>query len=138
MTVAVLQEPSVAELKIPQGDLRFETYRSPGNGGQNKNKNDTAVRITHIPTGIQACSQLKSQAQNRKLALGALRARLADRQQRGVDKQRNSDRRKQIGSGMRADKIRTVAEQRQRVENHVNGKRMKIRRYLRGYIDEIL
>ena len=137
VTVAVLPEPKPAELKIPAKDLKFETYRDPGPGGQNKNKNDTAVRVTHLPTGVQACSTMKSQARNKELALSTLRARLANRRQAGEKRRRNSNRRKQVGTGMRSDKVRTVAEQRQRVENHANGKRMKIKRYMRGFLDEL-
>ncbi len=138
VTVAVLSEPSKTELRIPSSDLRIEAYRDSGPGGQNKNKNDTAIRVTHIPTGITACSTLKSQAQNKELALGELRARLTLRQEQGEISKRNSKRRNQIGTAERSDKIRTVAEQRRRVENHLNGKRMPLKRYLRGYIDEIL
>ena len=137
VTVAVLSEPAGAILKINPKDLKFETYRGSGPGGQNVNKNDTAVRVTHLPTGTQACSEIKSQAQNKKLALGVLRARLTKVQAAAQHRGRNSNRKKQVGTGMRSDKIRTIAYQRGRVENHVTGKRMKIRDYERGMIDKI-
>ena len=137
VTVAVLPEPKAAELKLPSKDLSYETYCDSGPGGQNKNKNATAVRVTHVPTGVQACSTMKSLARNKDLALSTLRARLSERRRAGIAKQRNNDRQQQVGTGMRSDKVRTVAEQRGRVENHSNGKRMKIRRYLRGYLEEL-
>jgi peptide chain release factor 1 len=135
--VAVLPEPSSSDLKINPTDLKFETYRGTGPGGQHKNKTDSAVRVTHLPTGIQACSEIKSQHRNKVLALAALKARLVQRRQRTVAKDRNSKRKKQVGTGMRSDKIRTIAYQRGRVENHVTGKRMKIRAYERGEVDKI-
>jgi peptide chain release factor 1 len=137
VTVAVLPEPSSSDLKINPTDLKFETYRGTGPGGQHKNKTDSAVRVTHLPTGIQACSEIKSQHRNKVLALAALKARLVQRRQRTVAKDRNSKRKKQVGTGMRSDKIRTIAYQRGRVENHVTGKRMKIRAYERGEVDKI-
>lgn len=135
VTVAVLPEPTRQELNIRSSDLKYETYRGTGPGGQHRNTSDTAVRVTHLPTGIQACSEIKSQAQNKKLALNALMARLAARQENKAARDRNSKRKGQVGTGMRSDKIRTVAYQRGRVENHVNGKRMKIRDYEKGLVE---
>jgi len=137
VTVAVLEEPTEAELKLKPSDLKYETYRDSGPGGQHRNTSDTAVRVTHIPTGTQACSALKSQAQNKILALSALRARLIDREKERANDSRNGKRRSQVGTGMRSDKIRTIAYQRQRVESHVNGKRMQIRDYEKGFIEEL-
>lgn len=137
VTVAVLPEPTRQELKIRSSDLKYETYRGSGPGGQHRNTSDTAVRVTHLPTGIQACSEIKSQAQNKKLALGALMARLANREKESTNDRRNGKRKSQVGTGMRSDKIRTFAEQRKRVENHLNGKRCKIRDYEKGMIDLI-
>ena len=138
ITVAVLPEPKATDLKISPNDLKFETYRGSGPGGQHRNTSDTAVRVTHIPTGIQACSEIKSQHRNKVLALSALKARLAQRTTRTAAKKRNKKRKRQVGTGMRSDKIRTIAFQRGRVENHLNGKRMKIRDYERGEIEKIL
>jgi len=135
--VAVLPEPTDTDLRILPKDLKFETYRDSGPGGQHRNTSDTAVRVTHLPTGIQACSALKSQARNKTLALGALKARLVERQANAETRSRNSNRKAQLGTGERSDKIRTVAYQRGRVENHVNGKRMQIRDYERGEVDKI-
>ena len=137
VTVAVLSEPTEVELKLKTSDLKYETYRDSGPGGQHRNTSDTAVRVTHLPTGIQACSALKSQAQNKILALSSLRARLISREKERTSDSRNGKRKSQVGTGMRSDKIRTVAYQRGRVENHVNGKRMKIRDYEKGIIEEL-
>jgi peptide chain release factor 1 len=137
VTVAVLPEPTMADLKINPSDLKFETYRGSGPGGQHRNTSDTAVRVTHIPTGIQACSEIKSQAQNKALALSALRARILAKRQEKANLGRNCNRKRQVGTGMRSDKVRTIAYQRARVENHLNGKRMKIRDYERGMIEKI-
>lgn len=137
VTVAVLPEPTFSELNIKSKDLRYETYRGSGPGGQHKNTSDTAVRVTHKPTGIQACSEIKSQHRNKVLALAALKARLLDKKTASESRSRNSKRKGQVGTGMRSDKIRTFAEQRGRVENHINGKRMKIRDYEKGEIDRL-
>lgn len=135
--MAVLPVPASVELKIPPKDLSYETYKASGPGGQHVNKSDTAVRVTHLPTGTQACSEHKSQHRNKVLALAALKARLLRVQAATQHQGRNSNRKKQVGTGMRSDKIRTIAYQRGRVENHVNGKRMKIRNYERGEVDKI-
>ena len=131
----MLPEPTDVELSLNHRDLKFETYRGSGPGGQHRNTSDTAVRVTHIPTGIQACSEIKSQAQNKKLAVAALRARLIERKEDNVRDRRNGKRRSQVGTGMRSDKIRTYAEQRGRVENHLNGKRCKISVYDKGFVE---
>lgn len=137
VTVAVLSEPQETELKISPHELVFETYKTGGPGGQHKNKTESAVRVTHTPTGIQACSTLKSQHQNKELAIRSLKARIIESQRNKVESDRNSSRKQQVGSGQRSDKIRTVAYQRGRVENHKNGKRMSIREYERGEVDSI-
>jgi peptide chain release factor 1 len=137
VTVVVLPEPTVHEISLSNKDLRYEYYKGGGPGGQNRNKNATNVRLTHIPTGIQACSNTKSRANNKKLALSVLKARLYQKMISGSHHKRAKNRKEQAGTGMRADKIRTVAEQRQRVENHLTGKRMSIKRYLRGFVEEI-
>ena len=138
VTVAVIKEVPIKKLSLNLEDVEIETYRSSGPGGQHRNKSDTAVRVTHKPTKITACSATKSQHQNRILALSVLASRIARSQETKQIKSKNDKRKKQIGSGMRADKIRTVAEQRGRVENHLNGRRMKINAYLRGEIENIL
>ncbi len=133
----MLPEPAGTDLKINPKDLKYETYKASGPGGQHVNKSDTAVRVTHLPTKIQACSEHKSQARNKTLALAALKARLLKVQAATQHRGRNLNRKKQVGTGMRSDKIRTIAYQRGRVECHITGKRMKIRDYERGMIDKI-
>lgn len=135
--MAVLPEPREADLRINPCDLKYETYRDSGPGGQHRNKTESAVRVTHIPTGVQACSAMKSQSQNRVLALASLKARIIQSRKEKVESDRNSSRKQQVGTGQRSDKIRTVAYQRGRVENHLNGKRMSIREYERGEVDSI-
>lgn len=137
VTVAVLAEPSSAEVRLAPHELRVETFRSGGPGGQHQNKTESGVRVTHLPSGVTAVATFKSQHRNRELALAALRARLAEHRRSAETSARNTDRRKQVGSGMRSDKIRTVAMQRQRVENHRDGRRMSVERYLRGFLEEI-
>jgi len=137
VTVAVLPVPAGCDLKINMSDLKFETYRDSGPGGQHRNSNDTAVRVTHLPTGTQACSALKSQAQNKVLALAVIKARLVEQSKHAETEKRNSNRKAQLGTGERSDKIRTIAYQRGRVESHTNGKRMKIRDYEKGEVDRL-
>lgn len=137
VTVAVLPEPTVSQLSLKQSDLVFEAYRAPGAGGQHRNVTDSAIRVTHRPTGITASSAVKSQHRNKELALAVLRARLLEAEKTKAQLERNSARKQQIGSSERSDKIRTVAYQRGRVENHVNGKRISIDRYERGFVDEL-
>lgn len=137
VTVAVLRDEKEVEVEIRPGDLKIEAYTGDGPGGQNRNKNATNIRITHLPTGIQACSNVKSRKQNEKLALALLKKRLVEKARGEMAAARNSKRRSHVGTGERSDKIRTIAEQRGRVENHISGKRMKISRYERGFIEEI-
>lgn len=138
ITVAVLPEVSPREAKLHMKDVRIETYRASGPGGQHRNTTDTAVKATHVPTQITACAVSKSQHQNRETAIAMLASRLAERTRTRVENSQNKRRRNQIGSGMRSDKIRTVAMQRNRVENHVNGKTMNTQSYMRGEVDKIL
>jgi peptide chain release factor 1 len=137
VTVAVLPEPDAGAFKLDMRDVKVETYRAQGPGGQHRNTTDSAIRATHVPTGVVACSAEKSQHRNRELALASLRARLADRLRTDAANSRNGDRRAQVGSGQRSDKIRTVAVQRGRVENHANGRRTSIDRYERGFLEEV-
>jgi peptide chain release factor 1 len=137
VTIAVLPVKDQGGIEIRKQDLRIETYRSQGAGGQHRNVTDSAVRITHIPTGIQACSAEKSQHRNRELAMTVLRARLAQSARERIESRHNDQRRAQLGSGQRSDKVRTCAFQRGRVENHLTGKRISIERYLKGHVDEV-
>jgi peptide chain release factor 1 len=138
VTVAVLREVAAREHSIPSSEVKFEAYRASGPGGQHRNTSDTAIRATHLPTGIQACAETKSQQRNKELALGVLRTRVAQRAEGAARAERNSKRKEQVGSGMRADKIRTVAEQRGRVENHLTGRRIPLKDYERGNLARLL
>lgn len=138
MTVAVLSEPSATEVRLNERDLEWKACRGSGAGGQHRNTTDSAVQLTHLPTGIMVrCESERSQHQNKELARGLLRARLRESQQEGRKRKRNRKRKDQIGCGARGDKRRTIALQRGQVTDHVTGKSMRAKDYLRGKLEKL-
>lgn len=133
VTVAVLAEPVTRALVIPDGDLVWSTCRASGAGGQHLQKTDSAVQVTHLPTGLTVrCQSGRSQHQNREVALATLRARLAAAEAARCDDARAASRRAQIGSGQRGDKRRTVRCQDGTVVDHLTGRTWRLREYVRG------
>jgi peptide chain release factor 1 len=118
-TVAVLAEVDEVEIDIPVGDVRIDVFKSAGAGGQNVQKNATAIRLTHLPTGIVVtCQDERSQTQNRLRAMGILRARLFEMEDEKRRLEIDSERRSQVGSGDRSEKIRTYNYPQSRVTDH--------------------
>jgi peptide chain release factor 1 len=139
-TVAVLPEVEDVDIEIREADLRIDTYRSSGAGGQHVNKTDSAVRITHLPTGIVVTSSEKSQHQNRARAMKVLQARLYDMKREALDTARADSRRSQVGSGDRSERIRTYNFPQGRVTDHrINLTLYNLARVLEGEaLDDII
>jgi len=139
-TVAVLPEPDEVDLKLDENDLRIDIFHAGGHGGQNVNKVATAVRVIHIPTGIVAvCQDERSQLKNKTKALTVLRARLLDLEQRRQHAEISEARRAQVGSGDRAEKVRTYNFPQDRLTDHRIGLTMhNLPAILDGDLDAII
>ena len=137
-TVAVLLEAEEVDVKIKDSDLRIDVFRSGGPGGQSVNTTDSAVRITHIPTGIVVSQQdEKSQHKNKAKALKILRSRIYESEKRKKDQERADNRKSQIGSGDRSERIRTYNFPQGRVSDHrINLTLHKLEEFLSGEIHE--
>ncbi|MER8518063.1 peptide chain release factor 1 [Mesorhizobium sp. M0145] len=138
-TVAVLPEAEEVDIDIRAEDIRIDTMRASGSGGQHVNTTDSAVRITHLPTGIMVVQAEKSQHQNRAKAMQILRARLYDLERSKADEERSESRKSQVGSGDRSERIRTYNFPQGRVTDHrINLTLYKLDRVMMGELDEII
>ena len=138
-TVAVLPEAVDVDIQIDANDLRIDTMRSSGAGGQHVNTTDSAVRITHIPSGIVVTSSEKSQHRNREIAMQVLKTRLYDMERQRIDSERSADRKSQVGSGDRSERIRTYNFPQGRMTDHrINLTLYKLDQIMQGDLDEIV
>jgi peptide chain release factor 1 len=140
-TVAVLPEVDAeTKIEINPKDLQIDTFKASGAGGQHVNKTESAIRITHVPSGvIVSCSEERSQLQNRERAMQMLRAQLADKQRRDREEAEGSLRRSQVGTGDRSEKIRTYNYPQDRITDHrINANFQNIRTILDGDMSRLI
>ena len=138
-TVAVLPEAQDVDIQINANDIRIDTMRASGSGGQHVNTTDSAVRITHIPSGIVVTSSEKSQHRNREIAMNVLKTRLYDLERQRVDDERSADRKSQVGSGDRSERIRTYNFPQGRMTDHrINLTLYALDKVMQGDLDEII
>ncbi|WP_044043752.1 peptide chain release factor 1 [Octadecabacter antarcticus] len=138
-TVAVLPEAEDVDIQINANDIRIDTMRASGSGGQHVNTTDSAVRITHMPSGIVVTSSEKSQHRNREIAMQVLKTRLYDAERQKVHDERSADRAAQVGSGDRSERIRTYNFPQGRMTDHrINLTLYKLDAILQGDLDEVI
>ncbi len=138
-TVAVLPEAEDVDIQIDPNDLRIDTMRSSGAGGQHVNTTDSAVRITHVPSGIVVTSSEKSQHRNREIALQVLKTRLFDMERQRAAEERSASRAAQVGSGDRSERIRTYNFPQGRMTDHrINLTLYKLDQIMQGDLDEVI
>jgi len=138
-TVAVMPEAEDVDIQINPGDIRIDTMRASGSGGQHVNTTDSAVRITHMPSGIVVTSSEKSQHRNREIAMQVLKTRLYDAERQKLHDERSADRASQVGSGDRSERIRTYNFPQGRLTDHrINLTLYKLDAVLQGDLDEVI
>jgi peptide chain release factor 1 len=139
-TVAIMPEAEEIEFEIRDSDLRVDVMRSSGAGGQHVNTTDSKVRITHVPTGVAVESQQeKSQSKNREIAMTLLRTRLVDAERQKYEAERAEQRRTQVGSGDRSEKVRTYNFPQDRVTDHrISLTRHNIEAFMGGEMDDVV
>ncbi len=138
-TVAVLPEAQDVDVRIDPNDLRIDTMRASGSGGQHVNTTDSAVRITHLPTGLVVTSSQKSQHRNREIALDVLKSRLFDIERSRVESERSASRAAMVGSGDRSERIRTYNFPQGRMTDHrINLTLYKLDQVMQGDLDEVI
>ena len=140
VTVAILPEVEDVDIKINPSDIKIDVYRASGPGGQSVNTTDSAVRLTFVPTGmIVTCQDEKSQHKNREKAMKVLRARLYDEEQKKAHDEQDSERKQQVGSGDRSERIRTYNFPQERVTDHRIGLTVhKLSAIMEGALDEVI
>ena len=138
VTVAVIDgDGTCSSVSITQSDLKIEWYSGTGAGGQYRNKHQNSCRITHIPTGIIAKSECRSRSNSLAEAMASIQQRVDDQHNRCYTNSIASDRKSQVGTGMRGDKIRTYRFQDDSVQDHLTGKRSKVKKVMNGNFDEL-
>ena len=140
-TVAIMAEADVQDaIEINKGDLRVDTFRASGSGGQHVNKTDSAIRITHIPTGIVVeCQDQRSQHKNRAQAMSVLQSRIMSEQQEKIDSEQAETRKLQVGSGDRSERIRTYNYPQGRMTDHrINLTLYKLAEVMEGDLEQVI